>query len=187
MTIFITGGCKNGKSTFALRQALRLAGGGPRCYVATMLPCDAHERECVRIHRAAREGMDFQTVEQGRNLSAILADADPQATYLIDSVTALLSNEMFPPDAAADTEAAARVEKELVRVLGAVRHCVVVSDYIYGDGGCYSELSEAFRRGLARLDCRLAAHCDCVVEICAGVPTVHKGALPGLGNEGETE
>ena len=178
MTIFITGGCKNGKSTFALRQALRLAGDGPRCYVATMLPCDAHEWECVRIHRAAREGMDFQTIEQGRNLSAILADADLEATYLIDSVTALLSNEMFPADGVADMDAAARVEADLARVLGAVRNCVIVSDYIYGDGGCYSELSEAFRRGLARLDCWLAANCECVIEMCAGVPTVHKGELP---------
>lgn len=187
MTIFITGGCKNGKSTFALRQALRLAGDGPRCYVATMQPCDAHERECIRIHRAAREGLGFQTVEQGRNLSAILAGADPQAVYLIDSATALLSNEMFPADAAPDTEAAARIENDFARVLGTLHHCVIVSDYIYSDGGCFGELSEEFRRGLARLDAWLAAHCDCVVEICAGVPTVHKGTLPAITGEGENK
>ena len=187
MTVFITGGCKNGKSTFALRQALRLAGEGKRCYVATMLPCDAHEWECVRRHRAAREGMGFETVERGRDLAAILADTDPDATYLIDSVTALLSNEMFPADGGADEGAAARVEADLARILGAVRHCVVVSDYIYSDGGAYSALSEQFRRGLARLDCFLAARCDCVVEICGGIPTVHKGTLPDNIGEGETK
>ena len=69
MTVFITGGCKNGKSTFALQCALSLSERRPRYYVATMEPpCDADELERIRIHRAARAGKGFVTLEQGRNL-----------------------------------------------------------------------------------------------------------------------
>ena len=45
MTIFISGGCKNGKSTLAEDCCIRLAGGGPLYYVATMVAYDAEDRE----------------------------------------------------------------------------------------------------------------------------------------------
>ena len=97
MTVFITGGCKNGKSTFALQCALSLSERRPRYYVATMEPpCDADELERIRIHRAARAGKGFVTLEQGRNLPVCLEQADHSGVFLLDSVTALLANEMFP-------------------------------------------------------------------------------------------
>lgn len=178
MTVFITGGCKNGKSTFALRQALRLSGAGPRYYLATMEPCDAHEWECVRTHRAARAGKGFVTVEQGRNLPDVLRRVDPEAVFLLDSVTALLANEMFSAEGRIDRAAPARVQADLGRFLRAVRHAVLVSDYLYDDGVTYLPESEDFRRGLAQLDRFLARECGCVVEICAGLPAIHKGKLP---------
>ena len=36
MTIFLSGGAKNGKSSLAQDLAVRLADGGPRFYVATI-------------------------------------------------------------------------------------------------------------------------------------------------------
>lgn len=177
MTVFITGGCKNGKSTFALGQALALAGEGPRYYVATMAPCDDHERECVRRHRAARAGMGFVTLEQPRRLTEVLARVDRRGTFLLDSVTALLANEMFA--GGFDSDAPARTAGGLATFLDGVKNCVVVSDYIYADGARYDPRSEAFRRGLAALDRLLAERCGCVVEVCAGLPIVQKGRLPG--------
>lgn len=181
MTIFITGGCKNGKSTFALRQALRLSGDGPRWYVATMEPCDDDEWERVRIHQAARAGMGFVTLEQGRNLPACLEQTGGRGTFLLDSVTALLANEMFSPEGTVDEGAADRVEEDLNVFLARTEHAVVVSDYLYGDGRRYDPLSEQYRRSLARLDRFLARRCDCVAEICLGLPTVHKGCLTERG------
>lgn len=177
MTVFITGGCKNGKSTFALQQALRLSGTGLHYYLATMEPCDAHEWACVRVHRATRAGMGFVTLEWPRKLAAALPLVDIQATFLLDSVTALLTNEMFSADGM-DTAAPDRVQADLARFLHTVRHAVIVSDYLYDDGVKYLSESEDFRRGLAKIDCFLAQNCDCVMEICAGLPTVHKGKLP---------
>lgn len=182
MTVFITGGCKNGKSTFALKAARGLAGGGLRYYVATMIPCDSHEWECVRRHRAARAGMGFETLEQGTDLSACLRGADVKGTFLLDSVTALLVNEMFPPGGGLDRLAAARVGADLERFLDTVENAVLVSDYLCGDGGVYDGPSEQYRRGLAGLERLLARRCDCVVEICVGLPVVQKGRLPDFLN-----
>ena len=40
MIVFITGGAKNGKSSYAQNLAVKLASGGKHYYLATMIPCD---------------------------------------------------------------------------------------------------------------------------------------------------
>ena len=40
MTVFLSGGAKNGKSTLAQALAVKLSGEGKRYYVATMIPTD---------------------------------------------------------------------------------------------------------------------------------------------------
>ena len=182
MTIFLSGGSKNGKSTLGERAARALAGEGPLWYVATMIPHDEEDRARIRRHRQDREGCGFQTVEQGWDLSSCLAGRC--GTFLVDSVTALLANEMFPTNAQPDETATERIAADLGTFLGAVEHAVVVSDYLYGDGIAYDPVTERYRRGLAYLDRFLAERCDCVVEICLGRPVAHKGRLPAL--EGKT-
>ncbi len=176
MTIFVTGGCKNGKSTFALRQAMRLS-DKKRCYVATMLPRDEEEQRCVERHRAARAGMGFVTSEQPYEPGKCFDENGSSGVFLLDSVTALLSNRMFTADGKVDTDAAQKINDELKMFLDTAEHTVIVSDYIYCDGIEYSELTEGFRRALARLDIMLAQNCDVVVEICAGIPNICKGEL----------
>ena len=50
MTIFLSGGCKNGKSTLAQHAAKKLAGDGPLYYIATMIPHDEEDRARIRRH-----------------------------------------------------------------------------------------------------------------------------------------
>ena len=40
MTVFVSGGAKNGKSSFAQNLAVKLAKDGRHYYVATMIPSD---------------------------------------------------------------------------------------------------------------------------------------------------
>ena len=113
-----------------------------------------------------------------------MEQADHSGVFLLDSVTALLANEMFPTNAQPDETATERIAADLGTFLGAVEHAVVVSDYLYGDGIAYDPVTERYRRGLAYLDRFLAERCDCVVEICLGRPVAHKGRLPAF--EGKT-
>ena len=77
MIVFITGGAKNGKSSFAQSLAVKLAAGGRRYYIATMIPVDDEDRERIRRHIADREGLGFETVEQGKNILECLKTCDP--------------------------------------------------------------------------------------------------------------
>ena len=102
MRILLIGGGKSGKSTMAQRLAAALSGDAPRYYWATMTPHD--DEDLARIHRhvADRAGMDFITVERSFDLPAALPALDRHGTVLFDSVTACLSEQMFPgpaPDA----------------------------------------------------------------------------------------
>lgn len=176
MRIYISGGCKNGKSSWAEELACaQRAPGVPLCYLATMRPADAEDEARVRRHRAGRAGKGFATIEC---LSAgAFAALQPPGVFLLDSVTALLSNEMFAPGAAApDAGAGERILGELGAFLDRCPSAVLVSDAIFSDAQLYDGWTQAYRRALARLDRALAARCDAVLEVTDGLPLIHRGA-----------
>ncbi len=177
MNILISGGSKSGKSALAQQAALRLAGGGKRYYVATMIPYDGEDRARVARHVADRAGMGFETLELGRKVERCLSLAATDATFLVDSVTALLLNEMYPDDhgAEADPDAAKRCVEGLLKVARGAGNAVFVSDRIYSDAIRYDCFTEKYRADLALIDRSLASACDTVLELCAGNVIVHKG------------
>jgi len=179
MTIFISGGAKNGKSTLAQDLTVALSKGGKHYYVATMISSGAEDDDRIRRHIADREGMGFETVECFRNIMDCLKIADKDGVFLVDSVTALIQNSLFPVEKnyEIDLNAANRCEEELVEFARTVRHAVFVSDYIYSDAQRYSESTEMYRKCLADIDRRLAAVCDTVIEVSAGQFIIHKGDL----------
>lgn len=177
MTVFISGGCKNGKSSFAQDAAMKLAAGAARYYVATMQPRDEEDEARVARHVRERDGLGFETLECGTDILSCLENADKNGSFLLDSVTALLANEMFR-GGGLDREAPARVADGLLRFCDSVRNAVFVSDFLYSDAARYDEWTEAYRCGLALVDRALALRCDTVAEISAGICTLHKGELP---------
>ena len=100
---------------------------------------------------------------------------DEDGTVLLDSVTALLANEMFSPFNPAAPEKALRA----LLVLGRhCRHVLCVADDIFRDAGRYTGWTEDYRAGLARICRGLAGEFDLVCEAQAGMLRVHKGRLP---------
>ena len=179
MTIFISGGAKNGKSTLAQDLTVALSKGGKHYYMATMISSGAEDDDRIRRHIADREGMGFETVECFRNIMDCLKIADKDGVFLVDSVTALIQNSLFPVEKnyEIDLNAANRCAEELVEFARTVRHAVFVSDYIYSDAECFSESTEMYRKCLADIDRRLAKVCDTVIEVSAGQFIIHKGDL----------
>lgn len=177
MKIFISGGAKNGKSMFAQTCAKRLAKENHLWYLATMEPHDGEDNARIARHRNERAGWGFKTVEWGRNIANHLTETDSLGTYLVDSVTALLTNEMFG-DRNGDINFSAvdKTANGLIAFAKKAENTVFVSDNIYCDAAFYDEWTEAFRKGLAEVDCRLAAECDIVAEFCCGQIIYYKGA-----------
>ena len=95
MTVFISGGAKCGKSSFAQDLSVALAGNGKRYYVATMIPTGEEDFNRIRRHISDRDGMGFETVECFKDIMDV---ANPHGTFLVDSVTSLVQNSLFPVD-----------------------------------------------------------------------------------------
>lgn len=173
MRIFISGGCKNGKSYHAQRLAKRQQ-QSELYYAATMLPGDEEDRERILRHQRDRAGWGFTTIEQFTDIDKILEQCITGGSFLLDSTTALLANEMFADDQYKPS-AADKVTADLLRLIGQTEDIVVVSDYIFSDAGCYDEAVACYRRGLAGIDRTLAKRCDIVFEIVSSHPVIHKG------------
>lgn len=183
MNVLISGGAKNGKSFYAQQLASDLAACGPLYYVATMIPRDDEDRARIERHIRERDGWGFTTIEQGKDIVSLIDrdDVDLKGSFLLDSVTAVLENEMFPvaiKDGKAeflgeDEDAPERVSSELVAFAKAVKSAggsvVFVSDGIYGDSCGYSQSTEKYRQALARADRALAEVCDRVTEVTYGI------------------
>ena len=174
MSTFISGGCKNGKSFYAQRVAKE--SGTPLYYIATMIPHDAEDDARILRHRDERDGWGFETLECGSDILSCLDHANPNGSFLLDSVTALLSNEMFAPDGF-HPEAAQKIASELCEFVRRAPKTVLVSDFIYSDAAIYDEWTEAYREGLAYIDKALASACDCVIEVVNGQIICYKGEL----------
>lgn len=177
MLVFIVGGAKSGKSHYAQDVAVRLSDGGKHYYIATMIPVDAEDHRRIEAHLKDREGLGFETLEAPVNLPACLDGADHNATFLLDSTTALFMNEYYPDHDtwAPDPSAAERTARDILRFSGRVKNLVVVSDNIYADAFVYDEGTECYRRGLAHIDKAIARHADTVIEMVFGNPVIHKG------------
>lgn len=180
MTILITGGAKNGKSDFAQELAVFLADGSVHYYLATMIPCDEEDHHRIKKHLESRAGLGFETIECGRNILSCLDHADPNGTFLLDSTTALLMNELFPDPISGqmDESAAMRCAEDLATFVHSVKHAVIVSDAIYADAARYDSVTETYRRSLAHIDRTLANVCETVIEVAFGNLIIHKGELP---------
>ena len=174
MRIFISGGCKNGKSTYA-QSLVGAAPCRPLYYIATMAAVDDEDKERITRHQAERRGMGFITIEQPRDIEDILNKCDHSGSFLLDSLTALLANEMFSPKGDFDGNAYQRVANGLTQVLNQIQNIVIVSDFIYGDAALYDPLTEVYRKSLAVLDRLAAAQCDVVLEAAYTQIITHKG------------
>lgn len=177
MHIFLSGGCKNGKSTYAEQLAVlaKKSESSGLYYIATMLPRDSEDDARVKRHREGRAGLGFETIECGKGISSICGKYDKDASFLLDSTTALLDNEMFTPSGEADSNAYLRVAEEITQLLSYYPKLVIVSDYIYSCSREYGSLTIAYQRSLAYIDRVCAKQCDIVLEACYGSFIVHKG------------
>jgi len=168
----ILGGARSGKSRHA--EALTLAAarqtGQVPVYLATFRPWgeDPEMDERLRLHRE-RRGDDWVTEEVPVALDAALRVHD-SAPVLVDCLTLWLTNLLLD-DAEVDTHIGL-----LVRALGDRNAPVVLVANEVGLGLVpETPLGRRFRDEAGLLNQRVAAMCERVLFVTAGLPIVVKG------------
>lgn len=179
MIIYISGGCKNGKSSIAENICIKLKNKDENMYyIATMKPVDKEDILRIEKHRKERQNLNFETLEINKDIYKILNIANINSTFLLDSTTALLMNEMFLEDEI-NFKAYKKVTKDLLLIIEKLKNIVIVSDYIFSDSIEYDEITKAYRKGLAYIDKAICEKADVVLEICYGNKIIHKGIHKG--------
>ncbi|MDR2165463.1 MAG: bifunctional adenosylcobinamide kinase/adenosylcobinamide-phosphate guanylyltransferase [Zoogloeaceae bacterium] len=180
MAEFIIGGARSGKSAHAERLAREAEATGIRVvYLAT---AEARDDEMARriAHHRARRPARWTTREAQLHLAATLrAEAAPRVCVLVDCLTLWLSNLFFAGQAADQASAGAMTDCALLahetaalldllpRLPGRV---LLVSNEV----GCgivpADPLARAFTDAQGRLNQQVAACCERVTFMAAGLP-----------------
>ena len=170
-TVLVLGGARSGKSAYA--QGLAEAAAAERLYLATAEAHDGEMAARIARHRADR-GPGWATREEPISLiEALREEARPGRVVLVDCLTLWLSNLML---AGRDAEAeAARLAASLAALTGPV---VFVSNEVGSGIVPDNPLGRAFRDAQGRANRLVAAACDAVVLVTAGLPRLLKPAVP---------
>ena len=165
---FILGGARSGKSMRA--QQLAEMAKGSRVYLATAEALDDEMSERIARHQADR-GDAWRTVEAPLNLrEALEAQCGKGETVLVDCLTLWLSNLMHD-----GRDIGAEIDKLCVCLMQLDYDAILVSNEVGLGLVPETPLGRRFRDEQGRLNQRVAAVCDVVEFVAAGLPLRLKG------------
>lgn len=169
--MFVLGGCRSGKSTYALRYADSLAADA-KIFIATCQPEDDEMRLRVKNHQKER-GANWRVIEVPVDLpEAISQHGSGNTVVLADCLTMWISNLMMAELA---TEAIEAKIAELCKALQNTAATVVLVSNEVGTGIVPENgLARAYRDLVGTANRQVAAVAGTVVMTVAGIPVTIK-------------
>ncbi|MGD8345012.1 MAG: bifunctional adenosylcobinamide kinase/adenosylcobinamide-phosphate guanylyltransferase [Desulfobacterales bacterium] len=169
---FVLGGCRSGKSTYALQTAENVNGDN-RIFVATCLPQDDEMAQRVARHQKER-GRHWTTVEEPLYLPEVIAQHSANAdVMLIDCLTLWVSNLLMKT---ADNTKWQEIVSQLIDALETAScPLVVVSNEVGAGIVPENKLARQYRDIIGRVNQAVARSAGKVVWMVAGIPVVVKG------------
>lgn len=208
MITLITGGSGSGKSAYAeeyICHASNKKGCKEKYYIATMQIFDDEGQRKIDRHRRLRARKGFITIEQPRNIQNAVSKLQSEnclktgRSALLECMSNLVANEMFPPADASGIQAAeaekealddtenmkdyentkiSRVSKKVLKEVSIlsenVAELVIVTNNVFEDGVSYDESTMNYIKAMGIVNRGLAAMAERVVEVVAGIPVAVK-------------
>jgi len=161
----VLGGVRSGKSRYAGELAREFS--RPVTLIATGSALDEEMAARIEAHRMNRPS-DWTVIEEPTHLAAVLrAAATPNGVLIVDCLTLWLTNLLCSDD----TDAVRRESAGLLETLPALPgSCVMVSNEVGFGIVPVNALARRFVDEAGTLHQRLAALCDRVVLMVAGLP-----------------
>ncbi|MFC1885354.1 bifunctional adenosylcobinamide kinase/adenosylcobinamide-phosphate guanylyltransferase [Thermodesulfobacteriota bacterium] len=168
--IFILGGARSGKSSWALHYAE--SNYEKLLFVATAEITDEEMANKVRLHKESR-GDNWRLLEEPLDIAKVIKDGFIETdVILIDCMTIWLNNVLFKRG----EDTAELYVKNFIEALKSRSNAVIIVANEVGTGVVPEHKSGRVFRDLAgRLNQRIAAVADRVVYIIAGIPLDVKG------------
>lgn len=168
-SIFVTGGARSGKSSFALKEAEKIE--GKKLFIATAEALDEEMESRIERHKKQR-GDDWDTCEEPLMISAAIGKlANEYQVIVIDCLTMWLSNAMHGnTDIECETD-------NLINILLKTpdTHIYIVSNEVGAGIVPENELARRFRDLAGIINRKIAEASDEVFMVIAGIPIKIKG------------
>ena len=171
-TILVLGGCRSGKSSYALETVHRITGDN-KVFIATCIPHDDEMRQRVARHQQERSPI-WKTVEAPLVLPEAIIDNSRRANALIvDCLTLWVNNLLME---FVDTD---KIERQIPRLIDAIQRSpcpiVLVSNEVGQGIVPENQLARQFRDLAGYVNQAVAGCVDEVIWTVAGIPVKIKG------------
>lgn len=186
MLIFVTGGVRSGKSTFAERLAIEKAGGNSPHYIATSKGNDHEMADRIARHQQRRNesGVGWVTWEVDNDLAKIEKQIERDSVILLDCLTTFLNNALFRLTEDNGYRFLGKSERErlfqsFIGVLGSFqidRTLIIVSNEIFYDVPVKDETTIIYTAMLGKLHQKVVEMADAAFLCENGIPIQMKGS-----------
>ncbi|KKK38558.1 cobinamide kinase [Mesobacillus campisalis] len=182
--IFISGGVRSGKSSFAEELAAKLAcdSNAQLHYIAAGQASDPEMMDRISRHIKDRErrGLNWNTWEQPRDLAKLAPCFSKNDVVLLDCLTTLLNNEFFQ----GKWQETSFREGMVSSIIEAVRQIsdscnalILVSNEVFHEPHTENELVFYYASALGNLHQKVVSLARYAFLVESGVPLMMKGAL----------
>lgn len=173
-TIFVIGGCRSGKSRYALELGERVS-GGKKIFAATCIPHDKEMKNRVKRHQEGRSKI-WSTMEVPVKISEAISEQSEKAdVILVDCLTLWISNLLL------ETEEIERIEGRIAQLTESLKNSkctvILVSNEVGTGIVPENRIARLFRDAAGFVNSNVAACSDKVFWMVAGIPVLVKPAL----------
>lgn len=169
--IFILGGARSGKSSYAMNLAKST--GKKIVFIATCIPGDSEMKHRIKLHKKSRP-RTWRVIEEGIHIDSALRKVKTgYDAILIDCMGLFISNLMaVEPN---DKKIEERVWQVIKQIKKSTSDVIVVSNEVGMGIVPDNLLARRFRDLLGKTNQMLAQSADTVIMMYAGIATVIKG------------
>jgi adenosylcobinamide kinase/adenosylcobinamide-phosphate guanylyltransferase len=170
--VFIIGGCRSGKSTYALQTAEKVP-AERKIFIATCVPQDNEMKQRVARHQKERS-QNWVTVEEPLHLPQAILENSPKAdVMLVDCLTLWVSNLLMETD---DEKQLEEMISQLIDTLEKATGPIVLVSNEVGTGIVpENKLARQYRDIIGRVNQAVAKTAGKVIWMVAGIPVTVKG------------
>ena len=174
--IYISGGCRSGKSDYA--QTLAESLPGKRAYLATCPKIDTEMDQRIELHQQQRLNRGWHTIDTPIDLTTAIAAADDYDVLLIDCLTLWINNIIYAAEQNGEQITEQMISMQCTRLIETCRKQEQTIIFVSNELGMglvpADPLSRKYRDCLGRCNQTIAKLADEAIFMVSGLPLTLK-------------
>ncbi|MEG9295952.1 bifunctional adenosylcobinamide kinase/adenosylcobinamide-phosphate guanylyltransferase [Mangrovibacillus sp. Mu-81] len=178
--IFICGGVRSGKSSFAESRAEFYQSAVPEAtlhYIACSRALDDEMSQRIRRHQADREKSEhsWMTWECPVNIGSLSENFFSKDIVLLDCVTTLLTNEMFLAESINEQKLTEKIVEDVKKLSKNAGKLILVSNDVFCEPVAADDFVKSFTKTLGMAHQKLVEIATEAYSVKNGIPVLKKG------------